>query len=136
MQVPLPPRPAALTWFELCLGASQALRIGNIALHSAAMAAATGIDRQAILISPFANAVVVMGLGAAVSRGRFALARWFLVVLVGLDLIGLGGLSAGAQMLGVPFAATSGVAIVLMLAAGVLMFLPTVTAWLKHGKDG
>lgn len=39
-----------------------------------------------------------------------------------------------AKMIGLPFAIFSTIAILLMLAAAVLMFLPATSAWLKQDK--
>lgn len=127
-------RPATIRLFEASVIASQLIRIVNIVVHAGAMAAALEIDRGQLLIGPFANALVAVGLALAVSRGRFAIARWFLVAVIALDVLGLGGIPAVATMIGIPFAIFSVIAIVLMIAAGVLMFLPASTAWLKQDK--
>lgn len=127
-------RPATIRLFEASVIASQLIRIVNIVVHAGAMAAALEIDRGQLMIGPFANALVAVGLALAVSRGRFAIARWFLVAVIALDVLGLGGIPAVATMIGIPFAIFSVIAIVLMIAAGVLMFLPASTAWLKQDK--
>jgi hypothetical protein len=127
-------RPTTIRLFEISVIASQLIRVINILIHAEDMAAALQIERNQLLIGPFANALVAIGLALAISRGRFAIARWFFMVLVALDLVGLGGVPAVATMIGVPFAIFSVVAILLMLAAGVLVFLPASTAWLKQGK--
>lgn len=127
-------RPTTIRLFEISVIASQLIRVINILIHAEDMAAALQIERNQLLIGPFANALVAIGLALAISRGRFAIARWFFMVLVALDLVGLGGVPAVATMIGVPFAIFSVVAILLMLAAGVLVFLPASTSWLKQGK--
>lgn len=127
-------RPTTIRLFEISVIASQLIRVINILIHAEDMAAALQIERNQLLIGPFANALVAIGLALAISRGRFAIARWFFMVLVALDLVGLGGVPAVATMIGVPFAIFSVVAILMMLAAGVLVFLPASTAWLKQGK--
>jgi len=127
-------RPVTIRLFEISVIASQLIRVINILIHAEDMAAALQIERNQLLIGPFANALVAIGLALAISRGRFAIARWFFAVLVALDLLGLGGVPAVATMIGVPFAIFSVIAILLMLAAGVLVFLPATTAWLKQGK--
>ena len=127
-------RPTTIRLFEISVIASQLIRVINILIHAEDMAAALQIERNQLLIGPFANALVAIGLALAISRGRFAIARWFFMVLVALDLVGLGGVPAVATMIGVPFAIFSVVAILLMLAAGVPVFLPASTAWLKQGK--
>ncbi|MBB4614712.1 hypothetical protein [Novosphingobium taihuense] len=125
-------RPTTIRLFEASVIASQLIRIVNIVVHAGAMAAALEIERNQLLIGPFANALVAIGLALAVSRGRFSIARWFLAAVIALDLIGLGGIPAVATMIGVPFAIFSVIAILLMLAAGVLMFLPASSEWLKQ----
>lgn len=127
-------RPNSLRWFEYALIASQILRIVAVALHLDVMARVTGLSAQTILIGPFANAIVLIGLGLAVSRARVGFARWFLVVLIALDVAGLVGIPSIAAMIGVPFAALSVVAVLLLVAAGALMFLPASTEWLKRDK--
>lgn len=125
-------RPTTIRLFEASVIASQLIRIVNIVIHADAMAAALEIGRNQLLIGPFANALVAIGLALAVSRGRFSIARWFLAAVIALDLIGLGGIPAVALMIGVPFAIFSVIAILLMLAAGVLMFVPASSQWLKQ----
>lgn len=127
-------RPATIRAFEISVIASQLIRIVNIVANAGAMAAALEVGRNELLIGPFANALVAIGLALAVSRGRFAIARWFLAAVIALDVLGLGGIPAVATMIGVPFAIFSVIAILLMIAAGVLMFLPASTAWLKQDK--
>lgn len=125
-------RPTTIRLFEASVIASQLIRIVNIVIHADAMAGALEIERNQLLIGPFANALVAIGLTLAVSRGRFSIARWFLAAIIALDLIGLGGIPAVALMIGVPFASFSVIAILLMLAAGVLMFVPASSQWLKQ----
>lgn len=127
-------RPATISAFEASVIASQLIRIVNIVANAGAMAAALEIERNQLLVGPFANMLVAVGLALAISRGKFAIARWFLLVVIALDLSGLGGIPAVAIMIGIPFAIFSTLAILLMLAAGVLMFVPASTAWLKQDK--
>lgn len=127
-------RPDTIRWFEYALIASQLIRIVTIVLHLDPMAKAAGLSPQTILVSSFTNAAVLIGLGLVVSRARVGFARWFVLVLVALDLIGLGGISMVAKMIGVPFAAFSTLAVLLVTAAGVLMFLPASNAWLKGDR--
>lgn len=129
-------RPATIAWFERALLASQLLRIVNVSANAAAMATLLGVDKRSILIGPYANAMIALGLGLVVSRGRVGFARWFLAVLVVFELLGLAGIAEVARMLGTQFAAISTLAIVLMLAAGVLMFMPASSAWLARDKAG
>lgn len=129
-------RPLALRWFEYALVISQLIRIVSVTLHIDAMAKATGLSPQTILVSSCTNAAVLIGLGLAVSRARVGFARWFVLVLVALDVIGLGGISTVAKLVGVPFAAFSTLAVLLVMAAGVLMFLPAANAWLKGDRQG
>ncbi|KPF92501.1 hypothetical protein IP81_06410 [Novosphingobium sp. AAP83] len=128
-------RPDTIRWFEYALIASQLIRIVTIVLHLDAMAKAAGLSPQTILISSFTNAAVLIGLGLVVSRARVGFARWFVLVLVALDMIGLGGISTVASLLGVPFAAFSTLAVLLVTAAGVMMFLPASNAWLKGDRQ-
>lgn len=127
-------RPDTIRWFEYALIASQIIRIVSVVLHLDAMAKATGLSHQTLLISSFTNAAVLIGLGLVVSRARVGFARWFVLVLVALDVIGLGGISKVAELIGVPFAAFSTLAVLLVMAAGVLMFLPASNAWLKSDR--
>ncbi|MCY1670452.1 hypothetical protein OVA07_05430 [Novosphingobium sp. SL115] len=127
-------RPAAIVWFERTLLASQLVRIVNVSVNATAMAALLGVDKRSILIGPYANAMIALGLGLVVSRARVGFARWFVAVLVGFELLGLAGIPEVARMLGAPFAAFSTLAIILMLAAGVLMFRPQASAWLNQNK--
>lgn len=127
-------RPNSIRWFEYALIASQLVRIVTVALHLDVMARVTGLSAQTILIGPFANAIVLIGLGLAVSRARVGFARWFLIVLMALDVAGLAGIPSIATLIGVPFAVFSVVAVLLLVAAGALMFLPASTEWLKRDK--
>ncbi|MDT0506395.1 hypothetical protein [Novosphingobium sp. MMS21-SN21R] len=127
-------RPNTIRWFEYALIASQFVRIVTVALHLDVMAKITGLSAQTILIGPFANALVLIGLGVAVSRARLGFARWFLVVLLALDVAGLAGIPSVAALIGVPFAVFSTLAVLLAVAAGVLMFLPASNNWLKRDK--
>lgn len=127
-------RPAAIVWFERTLLASQLVRIVTVSVNATAMATLLGVGKRNILIGPYANAMIALGLGLVVSRARVAFARWFLAVLVLFELLGLAGIPEVARMLGTPFAAFSTLAILLMLAAGVLMFRPQASAWLNQPK--
>jgi len=129
-------RPNTLRWFEYALIASQLIRIATISLYLDVMARITGLAPQTILISPFVNAAVLIGLGLVVSRGGVGFARWFLIVLIALDVVGLAGIPSVAAMIGVTFAAFSTVAILLLMAAAILMFLPVSNDWLKRDKAG
>lgn len=128
-------RPNSIRWFEYTLIASQVLRIVAVALHLDVMAKVTGLAPQTILIGPFANALVLIGLGLAISRAGVGFARWFLIVLMALDVAGLAGIPSVAAQIGVPFAVLSTIAVLLLVAAGALMFLPASTAWLKRDKQ-
>lgn len=127
-------RPDTLRWFEYALIASQIIRIATISLHIDVMAKITGLAPQTLLISPFVNAAVLIGLGLAISRARFGFARWFLIVLIALDVVGLAGIPSVAAMIGVPFAALSTLAVLLLMAAAILMFLPASNDWLKRDR--
>ena len=127
-------RPAPVRLLEYGVITSQLLRIVNVLVHAGAMAAALDIDRTKLLIGPFANAFVAIGLTLVITRGRFGVARWFLAVIIALDAVGLAGIPVVAKMIGLPFAIFSTIAILLMLAAAVLMFLPATSAWLKQDK--
>lgn len=129
-------RPATIRLFEPAVILSQLMRIANVAVHLGAMAAALETPPLQVMIGPFANAFVAIGLALVITRGRQAIARWFLAVIIALDVVGLAGIPVVATMIGVPFAIVSTLAILLMLGAGVLMFLPASAAWLKQGRAG
>jgi hypothetical protein len=127
-------RPDTIRWFEYALFASQLIRIVSVILHVGPMAKATGFSPQAILISPFTNAAVLIGLGLVVSRARIGFARWFLIVLIALDVVGLAGIPTVVAVIGVPFATFSTLAVLLVMACGILMFLPASNEWLKSDR--
>jgi hypothetical protein len=129
-------RPIPIRLFEGGVILSQLMRIANVAVQLDAMAIALEITPLQVMIGPFANALVAIGLALVVSRGRQPIARWFLSVIIALDVIGIGGIPMVATMIGMPFAIVSALAIMLMLAAGVLMWLPASSAWLKRDKAG
>ena len=129
-------RPNSIRWFEYALIASQLMRFLNVAIHGKAMAEAFGIDERTIYMSPFVNALVAVGLGLAISRGRVGFARWFFAIIIALDVLGLVSVMDLATQFGATFAAISTFAAVLMLVAGVLMFRPASTEWLKRDKAG
>lgn len=129
-------RPTTIRLFEGGVIASQLIRIANVAAHVGAMSAALEAPPLQIMIGPFANALIAIGLALVIARGRMGMARWFLSVVVALDVVGLAGIPVVATMIGVPFAIISAIAIVLMLAAGVLMWLPASSAWLVTRKEG
>ncbi|HQS71464.1 MAG: hypothetical protein B7Y36_05270 [Novosphingobium sp. 28-62-57] len=130
------PRPTTIRLFEQGVILSQLMRIANVAAHLGAMAIALEAPPLQIMIGPFANALIAIGLALVIARGGFAMARWFLSVVVALDVIGLAGIPVVATMIGMPFAIVSAIAILLMLAAGVLMWLPASSAWLAARKGG
>lgn len=130
------PRPTTIRLFEQGVILSQLMRIANVAAHLGAMAAALEAPPLQIMIGPFANALIAIGLALVIARGGFAMARWFLSVVVALDVVGLAGIPVVATMIGMPFAIVSAIAILLMLAAGVLMWLPASSAWLAQRKEG
>lgn len=130
------PRPTTIRLFEQGVILSQLMRIANVAAHMGAMATALEITPLQVILGPFANAFIGIGLTLVVSRGRQGLARWFLAAIIVLDVVGLAGIPVVATMIGMPFAIVSALAILLMLASGVLMFLPASSAWLRQGKAG
>ena len=125
-------RPATIRAFEASVIASQLIRIAVGLLYSARLADVVGVPQSGLLVGTFANVAVELGLGLAVSRGRMILARWFLLVVIVLDLLNAVGLPELASLIGTPFAVFSALAIVLMLSAGVLMFLRSSSEWLKQ----
>ena len=127
-------RPTFYTSFEIMLITSQIIRITTILLHLKVMSKATEFPPQAILISAFTNTAILIGLGLVVSRARIGFARWFLIVLIALDVLGLAGIPTVAAVIGVPFAAFSTLAVLLVMACGVLMFLPPSNDWLKRDR--
>ncbi len=129
-------RPITIRLFEGGVILSQLMRIANVAAHLGAMAAALEAPPLQIMIGPFANALIAIGLALVVARGGLAMARWFLSVVIVLDVIGLAGIPVVATMIGIPFAIVSTLAILLMLTAGVLMWLPASSAWLAARKGG
>ncbi len=129
-------RPITIRLFEGGVILSQLMRIANVAAHLGAMAAALEAPPLQIMIGPFANALIAIGLALVVARGGLAMARWFLSVVIVLDVIGLAGIPVVATMIGIPFAIVSTLAILLMLTAGVLMWLPAFSAWLAARKGG
>ncbi|MDP3550433.1 MAG: hypothetical protein Q8R81_08555 [Novosphingobium sp.] len=129
-------RPMTIRLFEGGVILSQLMRIANVGAHMGAMAIALEISTLQVMIGPFANALVAIGLALVVSRGRQPIGRWFISAIIALDVIGIGGIPVVAIMIGMPFAIVSALAILLMLVAGVLMWLPASSAWLKQGKAG
>lgn len=129
-------RPDTIRWFEYALIASQLIRIVIVLLHLDAMAKATRLPPQTLVVRSFTNAAVLIGLGLVVSRARVGFGRWFVLVLVALDVIGLAGIPTVAKLIGAPFAAFSTLAVLLVMAGGVLMFLPASNAWLKRDTAG
>lgn len=129
-------RPMTIRLFEGGVILSQLMRIANVGAHMGAMAIALEISTLQVMIGPFANALVAIGLALVVSRGRQPIGRWFLSAIIALDVIGIGGIPVVAIMIGMPFAIVSALAILLMLVAGVLMWRPASSAWLKQGKAG
>lgn len=129
-------RPNTIRWFEYAIIASQLVRVATIVSHLSANARVTGLTAQTILTGAFINVAVIMGLGLVVSRARIGFARWFLLLVMVPDVAGLAGMPAAAELIGVPFAAFSTLAVLALIAAGVLMFLPASTAWLKRDKAG
>ncbi|MCX7284327.1 MAG: hypothetical protein NTX28_09835 [Novosphingobium sp.] len=129
-------RPTIVRLFEGGVILSQLLRIVNVAAHVGPMATALQAPPLQIMIGPVANAMIAIGLALVIARGRMAMARWCLSVVVARDVVGLAGIPVVATMIGIPFAIVSAIAIVLMLAAGVLMWLPAFTAWLAARKEG
>lgn len=127
-------RPNTIRWFEYALIASQAIRFASVAIYGKAMAEEFGVDVRTIYMSPIVNALIAIGLALAISRGRAGFARWFMVLIIGLDVLGLASINDLALRFGATFAAMTALASFLMLAAGILMFLPESTAWLKRDK--
>jgi hypothetical protein len=125
-------RPTSIRLFEMSVIASQLIRIAVGLLFSARLADVVGVPRSGLLVGTLANVAVELGLGLAISRGRMSLARWFLLAIIVLDLLNAVGLPDLASMIGTPFAVFSALAILLMLVAGVLMFVKPSSDWLKQ----
>ncbi|WP_062342415.1 hypothetical protein [Novosphingobium sp. CCH12-A3] len=129
-------RPATIRAFEISVIASQLLRIGVGVLFSGRLAETFQVAQTSVVQLTIANVVVELGLGLAISRGKMSLARWFLLVAILFDVLDTIGVPGRASVIGILFAVMSILATMLMLAAGVLMFLPASTAWLKQDKAG
>ncbi|MBB3859964.1 Ca2+/Na+ antiporter [Novosphingobium hassiacum] len=127
-------RPNTIRWFEYCLLASQFVRVAAIVSHLSVNARVTGLTPQTILTGAFINVAVIVGLGLVISRARVGFARWFMLLVMVPDVAGLAGMPAAANLIGVPFAAFSTLAVLLLIGAGVLMFLPASSQWLKRDK--
>lgn len=129
-------RPNTIRWFEYAIIASQLLRVATIASHLSVNAQVTGLAQQTILTGAFINVAVIIGLGLVISRARIGFARWFLLLVMVPDVAGLAGMPAAAELIGLPFAALSTMAVLLLVVAGVLMFRPASNAWLKRENIG
>ncbi len=127
-------RPNTIRWFEYAIIASQLVRVATITSHLSVNARVTGLAPQTILTGAFINVPVILGLGLVISRARIGFARWFMLLVMVPDAAGLAGMPAAAELIGMPFAALSTLAVLLLIAAGVLMFLPASNAWLKRDK--
>ena len=123
-------RPRAIDWFERLFLAGQALRLGNVAVFLGALAAFSGAEPRTIMMGAFANAAVSTGLALVVSRGRMGLARWFVVALAVLDVIGIGGVPTLAKAVSPLFALLSLAAMSIEAAALVFLFRSETGEWL------
>ncbi|MCW1382121.1 hypothetical protein OLX02_04745 [Novosphingobium sp. KCTC 2891] len=125
------PRPQSVVWFERLFLASQAIRLVNAAVFAAALAALGGVQPLAVMMGAFANAAVSSGLALVVARGRSGIARWFLVAIVVLDLLGLAGVPALARGVSPVFALFVLAAMSVEVAAMVFAFRKETSDWLK-----
>ncbi|WP_225207471.1 hypothetical protein [Novosphingobium huizhouense] len=125
-------RPVSVSWFERLFLAAQALRLANVAVFMGALAAFSQAAPPTIMTGAFANAAVSTGLALVVSRGRMGLARWFVVALAALDLIGIAGIPALAKAISPVFALLSLAALSIEAAALVFLFRRETGEWLAQ----
>lgn len=128
-------RPASIQWFERLYLGSLVIGIVNLLIHYGTLR-----DVMGGVAGSMGFLFISFGVGIAISlmfwylvaRRASNLAKWFLIVLVGIGLIGLPGSFAMADTLGTSYIALGALATAIQAVAAGLLFTAESRRWFAN----
>lgn len=125
-------RPASIQWFERIYFATLAIGLINLLVHYNALKLTlgnTGGQMGFVFVSFLVGIAISLMFWYLVARRASNIAKWFLVVLVVIGVIGLPGSFAMAGTLGTTYVAIGALATLLQAIATGLLFTPESRRW-------
>lgn len=125
-------RPASIQWFERIYFATLAIGLINLLIHYSTLSEVLGGSGQTmgiVLISFLAGIAISLVFWYLVARRASTIAKWFLVVLVVIGLIGLPGGFAMTETLGIAYVGIGALSTLLQAIATGLLFTPESRRW-------
>ncbi|CAH0498338.1 hypothetical protein [Novosphingobium sp. CECT 9465] len=125
-------RPASIQWFERIYFATLAIGLINLLIHYGTLSEVLGGSGQTmgiVLISFLAGIAISLVFWYLVARRASTIAKWFLVVLVVIGLIGLPGGFAMTETLGIAYVGIGALSTLLQAIATGLLFTPESRRW-------
>lgn len=125
-------RPASIQWFERIYFATLAIGAVNLLVHYRTLGAVMGNAGGTMAIvftSFFAGIAISLMFWYLVARRASTIAKWFLVVLVIIGLVGLPGGFNMTDTLGITYVALGALSTLLQAAATALLFTSESRRW-------
>ena len=125
-------RPASIQWFERLYLGSLGLGLVNLLVHYSSLKVAlgsTGGQMGFVFLSFLVGIAISLMFWYLVARRASNLAKWFLVALVVIGLIGLPGSLRMTDMLGTTYIAIGALATLIQAAATGLLFTAESRRW-------
>lgn len=125
-------RPASIQWFERIYFATLAIGLINLLVHYGTLRDVMGNNGGTmglVMVSFLAGIAISLLFWYLVARRASNIAKWFLVVLVVIGLVGLPGGFAMTGTLGVAYVAIGALSTLLQAVATGLLFTPESRRW-------
>lgn len=125
-------RPASIQWFERLYLATLVIGLVNLLAHFGKLSEVMGSNGSTMTVVMLSFAVgiaISLVFWYLIARRASNIAKWFLVALVVLGVIGLPGGFAMTDTLGLPYVAIGALATLLQVVATGLLFTPESRRW-------
>lgn len=125
-------RPASIQWFERIYLATLVIGLGNLLIHFGTLSTVmgnVGSTMTVAMLSFAAGIAISLLFWYLVARRASNIAKWFLVALVVIGLIGLPSGFTMTETLGVPYVAIGALSTVLQVIATALLFTAESRRW-------
>lgn len=125
-------RPASIQWFERIYLATLVIGLGNLLIHFGTLSTVmgnVGSTMTVVMLSFAAGIAISLLFWYLVARRASNIAKWFLVALVVIGLIGLPSGFTMTETLGVPYVAIGALSTVLQVIATALLFTAESRRW-------
>lgn len=125
-------RPASIQWFERIYLATLVLGLVNLLVHFGKLGEVmgnTGSTMTVVMLSFAIGIAISLAFWYLVARRASNIAKWFLVVLVVLGVLGLPGAYGMISTLGLPYVALGALSTLLQVVAAGLLFTAESRRW-------